>query len=133
MRVVPYLYFNGRCEEAVDFYRERLGATVMVLTRYRDNPGAPAPAGAGSKIMHAGLKIGDSTIFASDGQGQGDAEFRGFSLSLAATTDADAERIFAALASDGQVRFDLQSTPFATRFGILADRFGVNWVVSTAP
>ena len=129
MRVQPYLYFNGRCEEAVEFYRRAIGAEVNALTRFKDNPGSTAPAGAGDKVMHADLRIGDTTILASDGQCIGTPDFRGFSLSLTAAKDAEADRVFAALSDGGKVQLPLMSTPFASRFGMVADRFGVLWTI----
>jgi PhnB protein len=130
MRVEPYLYFDGRCEEALEFYRRAIGAEVTMLTRFKDNPGSPAPAGADNKIMHASLRVGQSTLLASDGPFQGEAGFRGFSLALAVTNDADAERLFAALADGGRPQLPLMSTPFASRFGMVADRFGVLWTIT---
>jgi len=130
MRVEPYLYFNGRCEEAVDFYRRAIGAEVTMLTRFKDNPGTPAPAGAENNVMHASLRIGETTLLASDGQGHGKPEFQGFSLSLTVPADAEAERLFAALADDGCVQIPLSSTPFASRFGMVVDRFGVLWTIA---
>ena len=131
MRVEPYLYFNGRCEEAVDFYRRAVGAEVLALVRFKDNPGTPAPAGAEDKVMHARLRFGETIVMASDGQGQGSPSFEGFSLTLTATSDAEAERLFAALTDGGQVQVPLMPTPFASRFGMGADRFGVLWTVAT--
>ena len=135
MRVEPYLYFHGRCQEAVEFYQRRLGAEVTCLTRFKDNPGVPTPPGAEDKVMHASLRIGETTVLASDGQAHGTPEFRGFSLALTASADAEADRLFAALAEGGTVQVPLQSTPFASRFGMLVDRFGVSWTVAahTAP
>jgi PhnB protein len=130
MRVEPYLYFNGRCEEAVEFYRRAVGAEVVALTRYKDNPGAQAPAGAGDKVMHANLRIGDTTVLASDGQCQGATNFQGFSLSLTAAKDAEADRLFGALSEGGAVQVPLMSTPFASRFGMVADRFGILWTIA---
>jgi PhnB protein len=129
MRVEPYLYFNGRCEEAADFYRRAIGAEVTALTRFKDNPGAPAPAGAEGKIMHANLRIGDTTVLASDGQCQGSTNFQGFSLSLTAANNSEAELQFAALSDGGRVQLPLTATPFASRFGMVADRFGVLWTI----
>jgi PhnB protein len=124
MRVEPYLYFNGRCEEAVDFYRRAVGAEVLTLLRFKDNPGTPAPAGAEDKVMHARLRFGETIVLASDGQGQGPANFEGFSLTLSAASDAEAERLFAALTDGGRVQIPLMQTPFASRFGMGVDRFG---------
>jgi PhnB protein len=127
MRTEPYLFLQGRCEEALSFYRDALGATVETLVRFRDAP--EAPAAAGDKVMHAALRIGDTVILASDGQGSGAPAFSGFSLALSAADDAEAERAFAALAEGGSVRMPLMATSFASRMGMLADRFGVPWMV----
>jgi PhnB protein len=117
MRVEPYVYFLGRCEEALEFYRDKIGADATVLARFED------------KIGHAVLRIGDTVVLASDGQGEGPAEFNGFSLSLTASGDAEAERLFAALSDGGTVQVPMAATPFASRLGLVADRFGVPWLV----
>ena len=128
MRVEPYLYFQGRCEEALAFYRQVLSAEATIAARFSDIPGAnPAPGGE-AKVAHAVIRIGETTLLASDGGG-GEAGFAGFSLSLTAAHDADAERLFAALAEGGEVRMPLSPSPFASRFGMVADRFGVPWIV----
>jgi PhnB protein len=125
MRVDPYLFFDGRCEEALQFYGRALGAKVL-LTRFKDFPGMAGTLGAGDKIMHADLRIGDATVLASDGK-QGD--FAGFSLSLSASSDAEAERLFETLSEEGSVQVPIATTPFASRFGMVVDRFGVLWTV----
>lgn len=130
MRVEPYLYFEGRCEEAIEFYRQTVGAEVVTLARFKDNPATPAPAGAAEKVLHASLRIGETTVLASDGQCQGKPSFQGFSLALTAASDAEAERLFAALADDGNIQVPLISTSFASRFGMVADRFGVHWTLT---
>ena len=127
MRVEPYVYFQGRCEEALEFYRGAIDADGMVIARFSDIPGAEA--GADDKVAHAVLRIGDTVVLASDGQGAGAADFSGFSLSLTASSDAEAERFFAALSDGGTVQVPMASTPFASRLGLLADRFGVPWTV----
>lgn len=128
--IQPYLMFNGRCEEAVEFYRQALGAEVMMLVRFKD---APDPSmitpGAENKIMHATLKIGDTIILASDGRCAGQMSFAGFSLSLAVKTTEDADRFFAALSEGGQVQMPLAKTFFSPRFGMVTDRFGVSWMI----
>ena len=127
MRVEPYLYFQGRCEEALEFYRRAIGAETMIAARFSDIPGSnPAPGGE-SKVAHAAIRIGDTTVLASDGQSPG--PFGGFSLSLSAADDAEAERLFAALGDGGSVQLPMMTTPFASRFGLVADRFGVPWMV----
>ena len=122
MRAEPYLYFQGRCEEALDFYRGAIGADGTIVAKFDE-----------SKVAHAVLRIGDTVVLASDGQGDGQPSFAGFSLSLTAADDADAERLFAALADGGQVQVPMAPTPFASRLGILTDRFGVPWTVVTEP
>jgi PhnB protein len=136
MLVQPYLFFDGRCEEAVEFYRRALGAEVVVMMRFRDSP-EPAqpgmvPPGAEDKVMHAALRIGDTMVLGSDGRCLGQPDFRGFALSLTAADEAEADRLFAALAEGGQVQMALSKTFFSPRFGMVADRFGVSWMVYVA-
>jgi PhnB protein len=134
MQVQPYLFFDGRCEEALEFYKSALGAQVTMLMRFKDNPEpGMSPAGAEHKVMHASFRIGDSTVMASDGRCLGQPSFQGFSLSLTAADDAEAERLFAALAEGGQVQMPLAKTFFSSRFGMVADRFGVPWMIVVAP
>jgi len=132
MRVDPYLYFDGRCEEALDLYCRVLGAQVMALTRFGDSAGTPVPPGCEKKVMHAHVRIGATTVLASDGQCGGKPNFQGFSLALEASDAAEAERTFASLSEGGRVQVPLMTTPFASRFGMVADRFGVLWTVTTA-
>jgi PhnB protein len=133
MRVEPYLFFEGRCEEAIDFYRKALGAEVTMLMRFKDSPEPPAPGicppGSQDKVMHANLRIGDTMVMLSDGRCQGKPGFQGVSLSLAVPDDAAAERAFSALANGGQVQMPLAKTFFSSRFGMVADRFGVSWMI----
>jgi PhnB protein len=131
MRIEPYLYFNGRCEEAFSFYRAAIGAEVIALMRFKDIPGAHAPKGAEEKVSHGNVRIGDSTVLASDGECHGSTNFQGFSLSLTATKDSEAERQFAALSDGGRVQLPMMTTPFASRFGMVTDRFGVLWTIVT--
>jgi PhnB protein len=137
MQVQPYLFFDGRCEEAIDFYRAKLGAEVTMLMRFKDSPEPHQPGmippGAENKVMHANFRIGDTAVLASDGRCLGKPNFQGFALSLTAPTDADAERLFAALGEGGQVQMPLAKTFFSSRFGMVADRFGVLWMVYVAP
>jgi PhnB protein len=127
MRVDPYLYLQGRCKEALEFYKNALGAEIQTVVRFSDLP--DAPPGSGDNIMHAALRIGETLVLASDGQGKGSAVFEGFSLALSTPSDAEAEKLFAALSKDGAVRLPLMSTSFASRMGIVADRFGVPWMI----
>ena len=137
MQVQPYLFFDGRCDEALEFYRQAVGAQVMMLMRYKDSPvphdvGTGTPAPAGDKVMHASVRIGESTIIVSDGHAEGRPDFRGFALSLTASTDAEAQRLFTALSSGGKVQMPLGKTFFSSAFGMLTDRFGVLWMVYVA-
>ena len=133
MLVQPYLFLDGRCEEAIEFYRRALGAEVTMLMRFKDSPEPHPPGmippGAENKVMHSSLRIGETTVMASDGQCLGKPTFQGFSLSLTVPNDAEAERLFAKLADGGQVQMPLNKTFFSSRFGMVADRFGVSWMV----
>ena len=130
MQVQPYLFFDGRCEQALDFYRKSLGAKVEFLTRYKDNPDPKRnPPNSDDKVMHCNFRIGDTQIMASDGNCAGKPSFQGFSLTLNAASPAEAEQRFNALAEGGKVQMPLNQTFFAERFGMVADRFGVSWMV----
>ena len=134
MQVQPYLFYEGRCEEALAFYRGALGAEVTMLMRFKESPdpGMVAP-GTGDKVMHASFRIGETTVLASDGRCQGPASFQGFALSLTVPNEAEAERLFGALGDGGQVQMPMTKTFFSPRFGMVADRFGVSWMVYVAP
>lgn len=136
MLVQPYLYFDGRCEEALAFYTKAVGATVDGVMRFKEAPAASTehcqgamPPGAGDKIMHASFKIGGSTIMASDGMCQNKPKFEGVSLALIVRTVEEAERCWAALLEGGTVQMPIGETFFSPRFGMLADRFGVSWSI----
>jgi PhnB protein len=130
MLVQPYLFFDGRCEEAIEFYRSKLGAEVEMLTRFKESPEpAQNPPGSHDKVMHASFRVGETTIMASDGRCMGQPSFQGFALSLTPANDTEAERLFNALSEGGQVQMPLGKTFFASSFGMLADRFGVSWMV----
>lgn len=133
--VQPYLFFGGRCEEAIESYREALGAEVVRLARFKDAPeGEPGlPECFAEKVMHVSLRIGETVIMASDGRCEGPGNFEGFSLSITVADEADAERVFAALSEGGLVTMPLEKTFWAPKFGILQDRFGVGWMVSVMP
>jgi PhnB protein len=138
MLITPYLFFEGRCDEAIEYYRAALGAEVRVLLRYADNP-EPAqpgmlPPGTEQKVMHAELNIGNTSLMASDGMCTGKpVVMHGFSISLELRSDAEAKRVFEALADGGEVRMPLGPTFFATSFGMATDRFGVRWMVLVRP
>ena len=130
MQVQPYLFFDGRGEEAVEFYRSKLGAEVTMLMRFKDSPEkSMVPPGSEDKVMHMSFRIGDTTVMGSDGRCLGQPSFQGFSLSLTAPNEAEAERLFAALGEGGQVQMPLTKTFFSPRFGMVADRFGVSWMI----
>ena len=136
MQVQTYLDFDGRCEEAIEFYRSALGAEVLFMMRFKDMPGpcepGMVPPGGENKIMHMSFRIGNETLMASDGRCQGGPGFQGFSLSLTVPDEAEADRLFAALVDGGKVQMPLTKTFFSPRFGMLADRFGVSWMIHVA-
>jgi PhnB protein len=135
--VQPYLFFDGRCEEAIEFYRRALGAEVQMLLRFKDSPEPPHPGcqppGTENKVMHAQFSVGETLILASDGRCTGQPQFQGFALSLTVPNEAEADRAFSALAEGGQVQMPLAKTFFSPRFGMVADRFGVMWMVYVKP
>ncbi len=134
MVVQPYLFFDGRCEEALAFYQQALGAEVQMLMRQAESPEPPPPGvlppGSEQKVMHASFKLGDTVVMASDGRCGGHPEFKGFSLSLTLPDAAAAQRTFDALAAGGRVEMPLAKTFWSPLFGMLADRYGVGWMVS---
>jgi PhnB protein len=130
MNVQPYLFFDGRCEEALDFYKKALGAKVDMMMRFKESPDPNTCApGSENKIMHAAFKIGDTQVMASDGRCEGKPSFQGFSLTIEAKDEAEADKLFAALGDGGQVQMPMTKTFFSPRFGMVADRFGVGWMV----
>ena len=136
--IQPYLFFNGRCEEAVEFYRKTLGAEVEMMMRFEDSPEAPPPGavepGSENKVMHTSFRVGHTTVMASDGCcSDAKASFEGFSLSLTVPNESEADRVFAALAEGGTVKMPLSKTFWSPRFGMLADRFGIGWMISVPP
>ena len=136
MKAEPYLFLNGRCEEAIAFYRSAVGAELVMLMRMKDSPDAHPtgmlPPGSEDKVMHATLRIGSTQVMLSDGMASGALEFKGFSLSLGVDDQAEAQELFAALSKGGQVQMPLGKTFFAPCFGMLTDRFGVSWMVISA-
>ncbi len=130
MQVQPYLFFDGRCEEAIDFYKTAVGAEVVMLMRFKDAPDPSMSSGANrEKVMHSTLKIGESTVNASDGQCGNTPKFEGFSLTVAAANEAEAKKLFEALGKGGKVTMPLAKTFFSSSFGTLTDKFGVGWMV----
>jgi len=131
MRLEPYLFFNGRCDEAIEFYKRAAGAEVQMVMRYKQcpDPSAKFAPEMMDKVMHASLRVGGSVLMLSDGHCDRKANFAGFSLSLSVSSDAEADRVFAALSEGGKVGMPLSKTFFSSRFGMLTDRFGVGWMV----
>ena len=135
MSVQPYLFLEGRCEEAIEFYKANLGAEVDMLMRFKDSPEQNpncTPADT-NKVMHASFRVGGSSILASDGQANGNPKFQGFALSFTVDTEAQADRAFNALAAGGQVQMPLTKTFFSPRFGMVCDKFGIFWMIYVAP
>lgn len=139
MQVQPYLFFEGRTEEALDFYTQAIGAQVTAKMRFGEAPPmdgsgegcagmTPPPA---DKIMHSEFKVGNTSILASDGMCSGNTNFTGVSLALQVKNDAEAKEVFEALAKGGQIQQPLMATFFATSFGMVADKFGVGWMIVT--
>lgn len=131
-KVEPYLFFGGRCAEALEFYRSAIGAEIIMSMRFSDSP-EPMPPGVlqpgfEDKVMHSSFRVGDTELMASDGCDD-KSSFSGFSLSLTVETEAEADSAFAALADGGQVTMPLGKTFWSPRYGMLVDRFGVNWMV----
>lgn len=131
--IQPYLFFGGRCEEALEFYQHALGAEIEMVMRFNESPEPPPPGavpeGYENKVMHASFRVGESQVMASDGCGE-HAGFQGFSLSIAVETEADADRVFNALADGGGVTMPLRKKFWSPRFGMLTDRFGVQWMIN---
>jgi PhnB protein len=127
--VEPYLFFNGRCEEALNFYRDALNAEVTALMRFGDSPEQCMPEMPKDKVMHACLRIGETTVMASDGCSAEKANFQGFALSISAPDEQTATRFFNALSEGGQVQMPLGKTFYSPCFGMVTDRFGVMWMV----
>lgn len=134
MQVQPYLFFDGRCEEAIEFYRRAISAEVTALIRFKDSPDSGmAPRNAPDKVMHASLRVGETTVLASDDRCEGRPVFQGFALSLTVADAAEAERLFAALSDGGHEQMPLTKTFFSPRFGMVADRFGASWMIYVVP
>jgi PhnB protein len=138
MQIQPYLFFEGRCEEAAEFYGKAIGAEVKMLMRYKDSPEQPQKSDSCApispeKVMHMRLQIGQAVILASDGHCSGKPNFQGFTLSLTVANEAEAGRMFNALAAGGKVQMPLTKTFFSPSFGMVADKFGLSWMIYVAP
>lgn len=134
MVVQPYLFFEGRCEEAIEFYKTAIGAQVEMIMRYSQSPDAPPPGmippGSENKIMHSSFKVGDSVIMASDGGCSGTSKIDGFSLAISVDKAEDVDRLFNALSQGGSVQMPVGETFFSRRFGMCSDKFGVHWMIN---
>jgi PhnB protein len=132
--IQPYLFFNGSCEQAIEFYRKVLGAEVEMMMRFKESPEPPPPGavppGFENKIMHASFRVGQTTLMASDGCSAEKPSFQGFSLSLSVPNEKEADRVFGALANGGQVKMPLTKTFWSPRFGMVEDRFGIGWMIN---
>jgi PhnB protein len=135
--IQPYLFFRGRCEEAIAYYKQTLGAEVLMVMRFKDNPDKPGPDKVSpafdDRIMHAALRIAGSDIMMSDGMKSGPLDFQCMSLSLTVPSEAEADRLFDALAKQGTVQMPLGKTFFSPRFGAVVDKFGVSWMIILQP
>ena len=135
MKIEPYVFFDGRCEEALAFYKSAIGAETTMLMRHSQNPDVQPgmmPPGSENKVMHASMKIGDAMVMCSDGNCGGKPSFQGFSLTYNAKDEAEADRAFAALSQGGQVTMPLGKTFFSPKFGMCSDKFGLGWMVIVA-
>lgn len=137
MNVTPYLFFDGRCEDAIAFYRSVFGAELKMLMRFRESPDpipeGMLPPGHEDKVMHAELRVGESVIMMSDGSRAEAPKFAGFSLAYSVPDVETAERLFATLAHDGEVQMPMAETFWSPRYGAVVDRFGVSWMIMAEP
>jgi PhnB protein len=130
MYLQPYLFFDGKCDEALDFYKKAVGAEPKMLLRFSQAPDqSMISPGSENKVMHAQLQIGDTTVLMSDGRCTGNTNFQGFALTLTAKSENEADKTFNALADGGKVTMPMAKTFFSPRFGMLTDKFGVGWMV----
>ncbi len=130
MQLQPYLFFDGKCDEALEFYKTAVGAKPTMLMRFKDAPDkSMVTPGTENKVMHAQVDIGDAKVLMSDGRCQGKTNFQGFGLAVSAKTEAEAEKMFGVLSEGGEVRMPMAKTFFSPKFGMVADKFGVLWMV----
>lgn len=129
MQVTPYLMLDGRAQEAIDFYKQAVGATVGMLMRFKEAPEGSCAPGSEEKVMHAAITVGGSVLMLTDGYNKGNPEFKGISLSLSADDEAHADKLFAALSEGGKVDVPMNKTFFARKFAVVTDKFGVSWMI----
>jgi PhnB protein len=133
MLIQPYLFFDGRCDEAIEFYKKTLGAKTGMIMRWKDAPDKSMATPANeNKVMHSTIRIGDTMVLASDGRNTGNPSFQGFALTISVKDEAEADKLFAALGDGGKVTMPMSKTFFSPRFGMLADKFGVGWMILVA-
>ena len=133
MQLQPYLFFDGRCDEAIEFYKKTLGAKVEMLMRFKEAPDqSMISPGSAEKVMHSSIKIGDTMVLASDGRNTGNPNFQGFSLAISVKDEAEFDKTFNGLGNGGKVTMPPNKTFFSPRFGMLTDKFGVNWMMLVA-
>jgi len=134
MKVQAYITFGGRCEEALEFYKKSIGAEITSLMRWKESPdkGMKGPPGCEEKIMNAVFRIGETELMADDGMGEAPAQFKGMTLAIEVTDDAEAKRVFTELGEGGSVKMPLAKTFWTSSFGMLTDKFGVPWMVNVA-
>jgi PhnB protein len=134
MQLQPYLFFNGRSEEAIEFYKKAVGAKVNRIMRFKESPDqSMVDPKTIEKVMHADINVGGTNVLLSDGRCQGDLKFEGFALTIYAKDDAEAQTLFKSLSDGGQVQMPLTKTFFASSFGMVADRFGLGWMILAGP
>lgn len=128
--VQPYIFFDGKCEEALEFYKDAIGAKVDMMMRFKEAPDqSQMQPNTGEKVMHAAFHVGTTQVLASDGHCAGKPSFQGFGLALNAKNDAEAEKLFTAVGKGGQVLQPLTKTFFASKCGMVTDKFGIMWMV----
>jgi PhnB protein len=133
MQVQSYLFFDGRCDEALEFYKKTIGAKVEMLMRWKDSPDkSMCTPGNENKVMHSAFRVGETSLMASDGRNTGNPNFQGFALSINAKDEAEADKLVGALSEGGKVTMPMSKTFFSSRFGMLADKFGVGWMILVA-
>jgi PhnB protein len=137
--VQPYLNFDGRCDEAMVVKHPpiketcMIGAKVGMLMRFKEAPDkSMISPGSEEKVMHSAVQVGDAMVLMSDGRCTGKPNFQGIALAISAKTEAEADKLFSGLADGGQVQMPMAKTFFSPKFGMLADKFGVGWMVLVA-
>jgi len=129
MNVQTYLFFDGRCEEAIEFYKAVFGADLLYSMRFREGPPNLVTAENEEKIFHATMRFGETVINLSDDLKQERGSFGGFAILAHLDNDASAEEAFESLQEGGRVGMPIQEVFWASRYGIVTDRFGVTWKI----